>query len=483
MPSESLFKSYVRHETILKEVLARITPSREEKAKLEAAADKTLKLAAELSAQYKGKPMLVGSLVRDTWLADKNEFDVFILFPPAMARKRLEEVGLDLGRQIIERLGGTYKIAYAEHPYVSGSYAGISIDVVPCYAVKSAGEIKSAVDRTPFHVKYITERLPAEAAGDVRLLKRFCKAIGVYGADTKTTGFSGYVCELLVIAYGSFIEVLKGVSEWAPGDITDIEKVYEAKDYPKLQREFKEQPLILVDPTDKKRNTAAAISAESFYLLKKAATRFLADPSKEIFFPKPAESITEAEFIKKHNERKTELILLKFTPPNVVPDILWPQLRRTAERLESILIENDFAVLRSDVYSNESDLAVILLEMEISGLPKVQKRIGPKIFDVDDSKRFIEKYKPQSITGPFVENNFWVAEVKRKFLTAYDKLMDSLNETVDILKAKGMPSHVAEELAKGFELISDARKMMSIARKDKNFGIFLRRYFEKESLA
>jgi tRNA nucleotidyltransferase (CCA-adding enzyme) len=399
-----------------------------------------------------------------------------------MTRKRLEEVGLSIGKDVIGRLGGTYKIAYAEHPYVSGSYAGISIDVVPCYAVKSAGEIKSAVDRTPFHVKYITEHLPANAAGDVRLLKRFCKAAGVYGADTKTEGFSGYVCELLVIAYGSFIEVLKGVSGWMPGDIIDVEQSYEAKDYAKLRKEFKEQPLILIDPTDKKRNTAAAISAESFHLLKKAAVRFLAGPSKDIFFPEPAEPITEAEFIKRHNERRTGLMLLKFAPPDVVPDILWPQLRRTAERLESILTENDFVVLRRGVYSDESGTAAILLEMEIDELPKVQKRVGPKIFDADDSERFIEKYKPQAVAGPFVEDNFWVVEVRRKFLTAQDKLADSLHETVEILEAKGIPSHVAEQLAKGFDIITDTRKMMALARKDKNFGIFLRKYFEKESL-
>jgi len=474
--------SHANYEKILKEVLERITPSGEDKEKLELVAKKTLRIAKELAEKHNGKPMLVGSLTRNTWLADKKEFDVFILFPTKMSRKNLQSTGLKIGEEIINRLGGTYKIAYAEHPYVSGSYAGVTIDIVPCYEVKSADKLKSAVDRTPFHVRYIEKNLPETATGEVRLLKQFCKAQNVYGADVKTGGFSGYVCELLIINYKEFINVLNAAVGWKAGDIIDIKKFYKHDDYAKVRREFKEQPLILVDPIDEKRNTAAALSAENFYIFKRAASQFLSTPSKEFFFGKKQEPITEAELVKKQTERKTDFIMLKFAPPDVVPDILWPQLRRTADRLESILRENEFIVLRKDVYTNEKNVAAILLEMEVSKLPNVQKRIGPKIFDVDDAKSFLDKYKPQAIGGPFVENNFWAVEVRRKFLTARDKLMDSLKETEEILRAKGIPSHVAKEVAKNFELIDNTKKIIQLARGDEGFGIFLRKYFEKESL-
>jgi tRNA nucleotidyltransferase (CCA-adding enzyme) len=183
-------------------------------------------------------------------------------------------------------------------------------------------------------------------------------------------------------------------------------------------------------------------------------------------------------------KRRTELVLIKFMPPEVVPDILWPQLRRFAERLQSILEETkyEFRVLGKDVYTNEKDLAIVLLEMEVSKLPSVQKRFGPKIFDLDDSQRFLEKYKDKALAGPFIENNFWVVEIKRKFLTAREKLNDTLKEREDILKAKGIPSYIAEQLVKGFEIFSETSKIMEIMEKDKNFGIFLRKYFEKESL-
>jgi tRNA nucleotidyltransferase (CCA-adding enzyme) len=240
----------------------------------------------------------------------------------------------------------------------------------------------------------------------------------------------------------------------------------------------------LIDPTDKNRNTAAALSAENFFKFKKLAEEFLKNPREEMFFLREERPITEKELIGKLLERKTELILIKFSPPAVVPDVLWPQLRRFAERLESILEETkyEFKVLRKDCYTNEKDLAVVVIEMEVSTLPEVQKKVGPEVFDLEDSKRFLEKYKSLAITGPFIEGKNWVVEVKRKFKTAREKLFDSLSVDVSILQAKGIPNHMAEQISKGFEIISDVNRIIELVSKDRDFGIFLRKYFEKESL-
>jgi len=43
-------------------------------------------------------------------------------------------------------------------------------------------------------------------------LKQFMKGIGVYGSELRRRGFSGYLTELLVINYGSFLGVLKEAS-------------------------------------------------------------------------------------------------------------------------------------------------------------------------------------------------------------------------------------------------------------------------------
>ncbi|MEM5836232.1 MAG: CCA tRNA nucleotidyltransferase [Candidatus Aenigmatarchaeota archaeon] len=470
---------------ILKNVLKKIRPSEEEKRKLNSVLKKCLRIAKKEAKKFKAKPLVAGSVTRDTWLPGKKEFDIFILFPPEISVEQLEKRGLELGKRIIKSLNGNFRIEYAQHPYVSGNVEGIEVDIVPCFDVKTTENLKSAVDRTPFHVKYLKKNLPLKLSDQVRLLKQFLTANKLYGADAKTEGFSGYVCELLVIKYKSFVNVLEQALKWNPGEIIDLEKFYKKEDYFKLKKMFPKQVLILIDPTDKNRNTAAALSPENFFKFKKLAKEFLENPREEMFFESEIKVISEKELREKILERKTELILIKFSPPNVVPDILWPQLRKFAERLESILEETkyEFKVLRKDCYTNEKDLAVVLLEMEVSNLPAVQKKIGPEVFNLDDSNKFLEKYKDLAINGPFIEGRNWVVEIKRKFMTAKEKLFDSLSVDVSILKAKGIPGNIAEQISKGFEIISDIERIIEIVNKDKGFGVFLRKYFEKENLA
>ena len=164
-------------------------------------AKKALQLAEIISKEYDAIPILAGSITRDTWLPGKFEFDIFVQFPENFKEKDFESAGLKVGKQLITKLGGKIRIKYAQHPYVSGSVAGIEIDVVPCYRVKDPEKLKSAVDRTPFHVKFVEENINKQISVEVRLLKQFCLANGLYGADAKTEGFSGYVCEILVIKY------------------------------------------------------------------------------------------------------------------------------------------------------------------------------------------------------------------------------------------------------------------------------------------
>jgi len=479
-------KNYAK---VLKEVLKDIKPSAEEKKRINSVAKKVLALAKREARKYKAKPLIAGSITRDTWLPGKMEFDLFIMFPEKLAGKRFEEAGLKVGKAIFEKMKGAWKIEYAQHPYVSGSVDRIEVDIVPSYDVKSPEQLKSAVDRTPFHVKYLQKHLPLKLSDEVRLLKQFLTANGIYGADTKTEGFSGYVCELLIIKYKKFVSVLQNFVKMKPGDVIDIENYYknEKREHARLRRHFKNQALILIDPTDKTRNAGAAVSPANFFRFKKIAGEFLKNPAYEFFVPRIYSPITENELILKQMQRRTELIIVRFAPPQVVPDILWPQLRRFSERLQSILEETryEFKVLRRGEYTNEKDLAVVLLEMEVGKLPSVQKRIGPEVFDLDDSERFLKKYAahPLLLAGPFVENDSWVVETQRKFMTAREKLTDSLKEDAKILKAKGIPNYIADEIAKGFEITSESSRIMELVKEEKGFGIFLRKYFTPESLA
>jgi tRNA nucleotidyltransferase (CCA-adding enzyme) len=471
------------YQPVLRQVLKEITPSKEEVKKLHSVAKNVLLLAKREARKFHADVMLAGSITRDTWLPGKKEFDLFILFPTKMKTKQLETQGLALGKKIFTKLNGTWRIDYAQHPYVSGNVEGIEVDIVPSYNVKSVEQMQSAVDRTPFHVRYIEKKLKKSMSPQVRLLKQFLTAHSLYGADAKTLGFSGYVCELLVIKHKNFLNVLREAARWKPIEIIDIEKYYSKKEYHTLMKKFG-KIMILIDPTDKTRNTTAALSSENFFRFSKLAKEFLQNPLKEYFFARHGMPITESEFILNQIQRRTELIFVKFKSPDTVPDILWPQLRRFSERLESILEERryEFKVLKKDVYSDEKDLAVVLLEMEVSKLPTVQKRIGPRVTDLDDSKRFLEKYRANTMNGPYVENDFWAVEIKRKFISAREKIDESLRKDAKTLEAKGIPNLIAKEISNGFEVFSESDKAISLMKENKEFGVFIKKFFEKGSL-
>ncbi len=72
--------------------------------------------------------------------------------------------------------------------------------------------IQSAVDRTPFHTRYITERING-LIDDVLLLKQFTKAGGIYGSDQMTEGFSGYLCESAYTPLRGFTPLIEGSGE------------------------------------------------------------------------------------------------------------------------------------------------------------------------------------------------------------------------------------------------------------------------------
>jgi tRNA nucleotidyltransferase (CCA-adding enzyme) len=465
----------------LKNIQKQILPDKKAERELKSLARKVLRVANKKAKKYEAKAMIVGSITRDTWLPDKKEFDVFVLFPKDLKPSELEKYGLQVAKEIVKEMKGTFTLKYAQHPYLSAEINDVEIDIVPCYKIKDTSEIKSAVDRTPFHVAYLQKKLKKKQANEVRLLKKFLKNHNLYGADAKTQGFSGYLCELLIINYKTFVNLLKAAAKWKIQEIIDLEKFYKKEEYNLLRKIFKNQALIVIDPTDKTRNVAAALSSESFFKFKKVCEEFLGNPCEETFFEK-VNYMTDFEFSKMKLKRGTEVLLIKFKPPKVSSDILWPQLRKFAERIESILEEKkyEFKVYGKAVYTDEKDLALVLLELEVYSLPYIQKIVGPYVFDEKNSKAFLEAHKT-CLIGPYVEDDRWVAEVERRFKTAKEKILDSLSKPIDILKAKGIPNYIAEALAKGFEVI-DGLEIEKLLRERKDVGTFFYNYFNRKKL-
>ncbi|MGI0034199.1 MAG: nucleotidyltransferase domain-containing protein, partial [Nitrososphaeraceae archaeon] len=150
-----------------------------------------------------------GSFAKGTWLENDTDIDFFVMIESTVERKEFEEIGKSVGLYALRN----YKpyLRYSEHPYVEGIVEGIvdgivdgiRINIVPCYKVEK-NKWKSAADRSPFHTIFMQNSLNEYLKGQVRVLKKFLKSIGIYGSQISVSGFSGYVTEVLVLKYGSF---------------------------------------------------------------------------------------------------------------------------------------------------------------------------------------------------------------------------------------------------------------------------------------
>jgi len=464
-------------EAVLKHVLARITPTEKERRDTSRAIKKIMLATERLIKPMRLGHTLAGSFLRDTWLVDKLEFDIFILFPENVSRERLEKAGLDIGKKIVAELKGEYEIAYAEHPYIRAKVGEYAVDFVPCYDIRNPGRIKSAVDRTPHHNRYILEKLTKSLSPQVRLLKQFCKGLSVYGSDLRVEGFSGYLTELLIIKYKTLKNLMLEASKWEAGEaVIDLEGRYADKKLD-VRGKFPGQPLIVIDPVDKNRNVAASLSPANFELFKQSCKSFLRSPSEHCFRPRKA-GLSPASLLKKAKKRGTKLISVTFARPDVVDDILFPQLKRSAKRVTGMLQEREFRVLGHDVWC-DNDECVLFFELLVWSLPKTKKITGPPVFSRTHSEQFIRKYQGKSRL--WVEGKNWVTEVSTKFESADKFIGHRLKTGAKTLAERGIASYVAKSLSKGFSVVMDWQ-VIKKADRNREFALFLTEYFKKKIL-
>jgi len=445
--------------TDLDEVVARVDdrvrPGEGERERLErVAADLVAAVERELADRgVDGDALRVGSTARDTWLAGDRDVDVFVRLPSGTDRDDLERVGLSVGHAVLP----DGHEAYAEHPYVRGTVDGFDVDLVPCHDVATATEARSAVDRTPFHTAWLDGRLDGLTA-DVRVGKQLLTAVGAYGSDLRTRGFSGYLTELLVHAEGGFPGLVEAAADWHPPVRYD----------PAAHgtREF-DDPLVVVDPTDPERNVAAVTSAEQVARLQHHARALRADPDEAVFFRDPPAPLGSAA-VRDHVERRgTTPVAVVFDAPDVVDDQLYPQLRRSLRGVRAALDRGGFAPLRAATFA--ADRAVLLVECATGRVAAVDRHEGPPVHVEAHARGFLDAHGDDPETyGPFLDGDRYVVERPREHTTPAALLRS------DALFDVALGAHVETALREGYEVVSGA----AVASLADEFGAPLARYFE-----
>jgi len=435
-------------EGIIDEVKGRVVPTEDERekmlrdvenvrAKIESAFSKTA---------YPVEVLIEGSVAKDTWLRRETDVDIFIRFPPDYEKEEIAGVTISTAKDLwgeercVER--------YAEHPFVTVHVKGLKFDVVPCFKSKP-GEWKSATDRTPYHTEFVRANLSRDERDEARLLKRFAKGIGIYGAEIKVGGFSGLLCELLVYHFKSFQKTIEAMISFKPPLLIDPMNYYLGRER-EANRIFN-FGLMVVDPSDERRNVAAAVTQTKLSEMIAASSAFRKDPSIRFFFP-VRRARKEKELKRVIRQEKRQFLALELGEINAPPDIFWGQLYSARDKILGIMKNADFNVTRIMAWTDEGTCSFIVMELESRILPPLRQKVGPPVGS-PHTQRYMDIYASgRDVVGPWIQGERFFIMVRRKYVDASAYLKKAV---VEYARSGGMPSLIAQRLKSGVKILED----------------------------
>ena len=373
-----------------------------------------------------------GSYAKETWTPEKIDIDIFVKFKKTTTEKNFETIGKKIGFDSLKKFKPY--VRYSEHPFVEANIDGVGVNIVPCYDIKK-GEWKSAADRSTFHTEFMSEKLTGSMKDDIRVLKCFLKINGMYGAEIAKQGFSGYVCEVLVYYLGSFENVLKKISK-----LDNNQMIGESP------RRF-ESPIVIIDPIDRNRNLGAAISIQNVTNFVLIARNFLKKNSISYF--------KEKSKIRIPKELAKNTLVVNFKYKKRSEDIIYGQIKRASNSIESQLVKEGFNVLRNDALVYDQDKASLLFLLESLTISKNEIRAGPEVFSDNFSSKFIDINSKKSKLMWADKNGKLQSLQTRRYENAKSFLSDLIKNRIG---ESGIPKGLRGDFRIGFKITSGEGK-------------------------
>ncbi|MBS3157654.1 nucleotidyltransferase domain-containing protein [Candidatus Woesearchaeota archaeon] len=446
---------------ILDSVLLDIKPSMQEEKDLNA---RISSFVAKIQKQFSNndaKVFLGGSGAKGTWLKNSYDADIFVMFN----YKKFADKSMGLSDILEKRLKAAFKGKKISRIHGSRDYfqaiekvsklvignksvngksvnnnpnADFTFEIVPILDIKQAKEAKNITDVSPLHASWVKKNSNEKLRDDIRLAKQFCKSTAVYGAESYINGFSGYILEILVIYHKGFTNLLNAASKWPLEINQDSDKVIiDLKKYYKNKTEVlfnvnkakTHSPLIVIDPVQKDRNAAAALSDEQYRNFILAAKKFLAAPSKDFFEVK---EIT-LDALKKQETANKRLYALEASSLAGKRDVVGAKLMKAFEHIKTKLADNHFNLHHTCWSWDKKKTALFWFFIDGKKLDPVIIQSGPPVALKKHAAEFKKKYKKT-----FVKDNRLYAKAKRKYVDAGVLLKDAVNDLYVKERVKGI---------------------------------------------
>jgi tRNA nucleotidyltransferase (CCA-adding enzyme) len=396
---------------------------KDETRKLKDSIEKELRKDKISADVFIGGSFAKGTLIRGEIL----DVDIFIRFD--WKYEKLSE----MLEKFLKRILKTRKLKL-EKVHGSRDYFRIRLgknvvfEVIPVTKIKKPSEMRNVTDLSYFHVNYVKKKL-RKLGKEVVFAKKFCKAAGVYGAESYVNGFSGYGLECLVIYYKSFEKMLKELGKVKESErlIIDSEKKFKKKSDVlfELNESKLNSPIILIDPTWKERNALSALSWESFEKFKKAASAFLKKPSREFFEEK---KIDEKKLKNQAKSRKAEFVHIKLETDKQEGDIAGTKMKKFSDFIRHE-IEEYFEILNKEFGYSQKKSADFYLVLKSK---KELIKTGPPAKFEKHAEAFRKAHK-----NVFEKNGVFYAKIKinlnaKEFLRKFAKERAKTLKDMDI---------------------------------------------------
>ncbi|MDP3733703.1 MAG: CCA tRNA nucleotidyltransferase, partial [Nanoarchaeota archaeon] len=357
---------------MIKEVLSKIKPTAVEQHKFKVTISELLR---KINATVKdGNAILGGSGAKDTWLAGNHDLDIFVLFPYTQYAQKSALLS-DILEPQLRKIFPKTKIdrVHGSRDYFQLRVDNFNIEIVPILKISSAKKALNITYISPLHSSWVNKKAQ-KLKDEIRLAKQFCQAQDVYGAESYIGGFSGYVLEILIVQYGSFQKLLQAAQAWKVQDVVDTEKQYPKRDALfQMNKSKLTSPLIVVDPVDKNRNAAAALSIEKCIAFKKAAKEFLKKPQPEFFMSKKRElKHLQIEAAK----RKQNLVFVEMVPLDGKKDVVGYKLKKAFHFVEQKMQPYEITESGWEWNHPKASLYFFLRKKQV---PKLELRAGPPL--------------------------------------------------------------------------------------------------------
>ncbi|MCE7740815.1 MAG: hypothetical protein GOP50_00020 [Candidatus Heimdallarchaeota archaeon] len=423
-----------------------------------------------------------GSFVRKTYLSEDDSFDLLLILKKS-DKSKVHQILDALEKRLRKDRIKNNLIEITKHtgklPYLRLNVEGELINLFVGFEVSPGEEPESIFDLIPMHSQYVITHMKEENRNEVLLLKKFVKTIGVYRSEIGAIGFNGYLCELLILFYGTFREAIQGICKWHPRTIIDLKRNTEKMEDVDLLTSkmlLKYYPLYVPDPLNPKDNVAADVSVDQFTSLIAAANTFLMSPDisffEDLFFEIPSYE----DLVRKIANSGREIIILAINRNFKEPEICWQKALSIKNAFQAELFNNNYILERSKTFVSEEYYGLFISLMDVRPQISIRKE-GPEITS-NESLKFLKQYTKHVdvVAGPFIDNNRWVIHFTKKGQSVYEFLENLVAKNTFVLD---VDSFLKIEIKEKMKVFIVNEKLNKVYDSDdtfaENFYLFIER--------